>query len=265
MTDTFDILPLSLQQRIDKAFNALATSPPSQPYHTSHVESTHHEDTGGGFLIDEPLEPTPNQIPLSSIPDALRRLDLPPDDDRILSVFRNAASGWNSATNSIDERHVSESGSLVTRDDWRSVCAVLLDCHAEELEESNEDSVYDDKMGSDDFHVSTGEGSDDEYQDVPASTAGRHRRAHRSGSPAPDSKKPLTLTKEEKEKCLEAYSLFFPSVALGDLPNQKIMIKDVQRVAAVLREELAADEVCDVLTYLTHFCGTNPVVDNRNA
>jgi len=255
MTDSFDNLPHTTQRRIDKAFDAIASSAPPEPRNGVHGE-VYHEDAARGFLLDD-VEPgpgpskgsIPNHIPFSLVPNALRRLNLPTDDDQLLSVFRNAASGWRSATNTVDESHVSTDG-LISRDDWRSVCAVLLE-HADDQVEgrSSDGSVYenfDDLDGSEgsDYGVSNGGESDDDYQEEGSTTRSRGPRTRRTGSGL-DARKEYTLTKQQQEACLEAYSLFFPSIPLTDLPNKNIMIKDIQRVAKLLGEKLAAEDVSD--------------------
>jgi len=256
MTDSFDNLPRTTQRRIDKVFDAIASSAPPEPHNGVHGEQlpVYHEDTAGGFLLDVELGPDlskgsiPSHIPFSLVSDALRRLNLPTNDDQILSVFRNAASGWISATNTIDENHVSTDG-MISRDDWRSVCAVLLEYADDQVEgRSSDGSVYenfddlDGSEGSD--YVSNGEESDDDYQDEgPTQSRGPRSRRTSCGLGAEED----TLTKQQQEACLEAYSLFFPSIPLTDLPNKNIMIKDIQRVAKLLGEKVTAEETIEML------------------
>lgn len=255
--DSFDNLPRTIQRLIDKAFDLAASSAPRKQPDTVHVErfADYHEDTAaGGFLVDvEPEsglseeEAIPNYIPLSLVPDTLHRLNLPSDDDQILSVFRNAASGWSSATNSIDESHVS--GGLISRDDWRSVCAVLLEHADDRVKGSNKDSDDHDESvdgGSDYDYAFDDEDSDEDYQeDADATTRSRGSRIRHMGSGLGAPEEYITLTKRQQETCLETYSLFFPSVPLTDLPKQNIMISDIQRVAGLLGEKLTAEEVSD--------------------
>ena len=248
MTDSFDNLPRTIQRLIDKAFDVAASSVPRKQPDAVHVErfADYHEDTAvGGFLVDVEPEPghseeeaIPIYIPLSLVPDTLHRLNLPPDDDQILSVFRNAASGWSSATNSIDESHVS--GGLISRDDWRSVCAVLLENADNRVKGSNND--HDESVS--DYDYAFEDDSDNDYQEHAATTQSRDSRIQHmgSGSGAPEE---YTLTKRQRETCLEAYSLFFPSVPLTDLPNKNITINDIQWVAGLLGEKLTVDEVSD--------------------
>ena len=85
----------------------------------------------GGFLPPEPSSADDGEleddtradaIPFSAIPSALQALDLQPDDEDVLAVFRNAATGWENKGGSEDDAHL-----LVGRKDWRAVCAALLD------------------------------------------------------------------------------------------------------------------------------------------
>ncbi|KAJ7819143.1 hypothetical protein B0H13DRAFT_2453702 [Mycena leptocephala] len=70
-------------------------------------------DVGRGFLAENDLVLVDNatQISLSSIPKLLQRLDLPPDDAQIGDTDTEEA--------------------YVSRDNWRAVCAVLLDDYDE--------------------------------------------------------------------------------------------------------------------------------------
>lgn len=83
-------------------------------------------NSGGGFVPEGEDLSTEAHIPLSSIPAALQLLDLPPDDEEVLQVFRHSATGWTTATGSgrSESNTISELG--VTLQDWRAVCAVLL-------------------------------------------------------------------------------------------------------------------------------------------
>ncbi|KAG6853293.1 hypothetical protein C0991_005388 [Blastosporella zonata] len=197
----FESLPYGVQRDIDQAFDNVAT------------------DAGAGF--------EPAQIPMSLVPSALQLLDLPPDDDQVLAVFRNAASGWITAS--------STDGGWVSREDWHAVCAVLL-----EEQTDNEADPYLEEDSGDDI--------DDEYVDRPSTSTSRPR-IHQSSSPSlsPGPFAPRTLTTRQKQTALDAFSLFFPDVPQADVPKQKIMIKDIQRVAKLLNEKVKADEVC-----LTH-------------
>ncbi|KAJ3724086.1 hypothetical protein C8R42DRAFT_664516 [Lentinula raphanica] len=118
-------------------------------------DTTAHDEGGGGggggFIIDDPEllpEETENKQPqaqpnldshsssysyirLLSIPTALADLGLPPDDERILSVFRNAAGGWGDGDEGKGKGKAAakdeDSKIGVSLADWRAVCAILLE------------------------------------------------------------------------------------------------------------------------------------------
>jgi hypothetical protein len=91
------------------------------------------------------------------------------------------------------------------------------------------------------------DGSDDEYMEGPSASSSRRRpRGRRGKSASSRSSPPSTpkkLTARQTRTCLQAFALFFPTVSASELPNQKIMIKDIQRVAKVLGENIKANEV----------------------
>jgi hypothetical protein len=191
---------MSLQSQIDNAFyNAL-----NQPSH----------DTPGGFFLDDspggflpPSPPTVEQperdeardeessyIPLSRIPHALQLLDLSPDDEEVLAVFRNAATGWEDDYPS--SRHKRQRGpSTTSKDneaieghvslrDWRAVCAALMDDGGDD-EDDGEGSAIDDNENnrdvtgaylSSELEESSG-GSSDEYRITEASPRKRSRKS----------------------------------------------------------------------------------------
>ena len=87
-TETYYTLPRYLQRRIDRAFNSKDLSAAG---------------SGGGFIGTDS-----DGIPLSSILKVLQSLDLPPDDEEVLAVFRNAASGWQQSKHNLSPTFVSE-------------------------------------------------------------------------------------------------------------------------------------------------------------
>ncbi|KAJ4499390.1 hypothetical protein C8R41DRAFT_915600 [Lentinula lateritia] len=151
---------------------------------------------GGGFITDVNMSNAPavddsSQIPLSCIPTALQLLDLPPDDEQVLAIFRNAASGWDNHDGSRSDDNLE-----VTRADWRAVCTILLEPgvgddgmadgrrrqsgspggDAEYVEENAEDDVdmqYDDEPES-----------DDDYEPGPSSATSFKSRSTRRHTPA---------------------------------------------------------------------------------
>lgn len=216
---------------------------------------------GGGFIQDEDDSNVPTHIPLSLIPSALQILDLPPDDDEVLAVFRNAATGWASSSNRVDTRKLGEEDQYVSRDDWRSVCAVLLEHDSGGGKRSDEDVEMadlgvesDGAADSDEYQQpddERGEDDDDEYIEGPSTSAARRRtrqKARKSLSlsppPSPSSSiRPRKFTPRQRQTCVDTYALFFPSVTPEELLVQKIMIKDIQRVAKLLNEKLKTEEV----------------------
>ncbi|KAJ7930575.1 hypothetical protein B0H13DRAFT_2651933 [Mycena leptocephala] len=154
-------------------------------------------------------------------PSALQRLDLPPDDAQVLLA---------------EEAYVS-------REDWRAVCAVPLEHHAEEYDESDgagaatvADQLVDDGSDADededehhqDAELSADSNSDsDECMERPSTRRRTHttvkRRACSSSSASsagpPDSKRRRKLTVRQTEACLATYALFFPSASEEEFPN----------------------------------------------
>ncbi|KAJ3925533.1 MAG: hypothetical protein NXY57DRAFT_967668 [Lentinula lateritia] len=146
-------------------------------------------DDSAPFFLPEVHDSS--QIPLSSIPTALQLLDLPPDDEQVLAIFRNAASGWDN-----HDGPRSDDNLAVTRADWRAVCTILLEPgvgddgmadgrrrqsgspggDAEYVEENAEDDVdmqYDDEPES-----------DDDYEPGPSSATSFKSRSTRRHTPA---------------------------------------------------------------------------------
>jgi hypothetical protein len=267
----FNSLPPQLQHRIDHAFDQIVQLQSGNHTERSlnrkvlplQANDTYNPRLGGGFLVEGyNLDPaiddqvSPSQVPLTSIPSALRTLDLPSDDEQILSVFRSAASGWTSSFNNVLYGMTDE---MVSRDDWRSVCAVLLEHYEEEYPEDSEigpmDSdglhAHDRSMESEDWLSASGNSdgdSDEDYVEGPAASSPR-RRTHpqraktdrTSFSPNPSS--PEKLSPRQQRSYLETFALFFPSISKSEIPNQKITIRDIQRVSKLLGEKINAHEV----------------------
>jgi hypothetical protein len=280
----FHALPKDLQTVIDDAFIA-TVHPNSNEFHKPTNKPTSPEATssggggflpednnpaGGGFVIGDELEKiegqgpeTPNQILLDLIPAALQRLDLPPDDPEVLAVFSNAASGWTSA--SLNPLGISHSAkTYVSRDDWRSVCAVLLESRAPEFQngislgnspssaqmdgEDDEDASMTDNYIEDKSSSQSGseEDTEAEYQET-------RKNLRRRGNRTTGGKQPLSPpqflsesgqpTSRQRKTSLNTFALFFPEVPLPELSKQKIMVADIQRVAKLLGEKIKADEV----------------------
>ncbi|KXN80808.1 hypothetical protein AN958_07244 [Leucoagaricus sp. SymC.cos] len=228
-----------------------------------------HDAPAGGFLNDEDADIAHTHIPLSLIPTALQYLDLPPDDEEVLSVFRNAATGWTSSSNDIKSLRTSEQKEqLVSREDWRSVCSVLLEHSAGGNEATEEDTEMggpesDGPTDSDEYHESEveeedAEDDDEDYVEGPSTSTNRRRTrraAHESPStsPSPPSHSSKTrshkLTSRQHQTCVDAYALFFPTVSQDELLVQRIMIKDIQRAAKLLNEKLKTEDVSTLRFY----------------
>lgn len=252
----FDLLPVYVQRKIDRAFDAVGTGKPRKAGESSAALGLGGGFIGGGFIREddgEPEEERPEQIsiPMVDIPRALQELDLAPDDEQVLAVFRNAASGWTASSS--DEADVT-GGACVSREDWRAVCAVLLEHHQEEYQDDSDGAPllqdFDSDAGDDRYEDERDvDDSSDEYVEGPSTSAVRRRTRGRaakstSSSPGPDlSTTTRKLTKRQQEATLEAFALFFPQVPPEDVSKQKIMIKDIQRVAKLLGEKIKADEV----------------------
>ncbi|KAG1744208.1 hypothetical protein EDB19DRAFT_530216 [Suillus lakei] len=281
MDDTgFIALSARLRRRIDNAFNSTAgniSRSSNMRRKKRKIDSAQSggfaavEDVlpggflieaAGGFLLDEQEgctpSPDPISISLSSVPAALQLLGFPSDDEEVLSVFRSAASGWGAGLEGSNE---------VSRKDWRSVCAALLEgedgggsndgwpsaAHSEmvALSDQEEDSGPD----SDEYRMSVDgdssepEGSDEEYQDDrPAAVSGSRKPQKSSKSSPTDVRLDASqLSAKQKAECREDFARFFPDVPDAELDRQKIMIKDVTRVANLLKEKIKAEEIIAML------------------
>lgn len=144
--DEFQTLKPSLRRAIDTAFLKLVKRAQAESKPARKKRRVGEQDVGsgsGGFLVEggdgdhSDEEEEEQGVPLSLVPNGLQMLDLPPDDEEVLTVFRNAATGWETRpragprtkqTNSDDEASEvdRDAGLVVSRDDWRAVCAVLV-------------------------------------------------------------------------------------------------------------------------------------------
>lgn len=270
-------LPPRTKQRIDDAFHSVLGGAVS-----------------GGFVRDTEASDIQKQIPFDLVSSALRRLDLPEDDEEILTVLKNAASGWKGSS-ALEDVKINGDGRYelgVSLEDWRSVCSVLLEDADEEErddvdmdvgggggfvredeeevkgrrgrrrdyggggfipEEHNdaEDAYEDEDDGED---SAEGEVSDDDFLPGP-----RTRRARAARDRSPDStattpskarRKPIPkdadatkLSAKQKQAAFDTFALFFPGTGEEELMAKRIMIKDVQRVAGLLKEKIKAEEV----------------------
>lgn len=232
---------------------------------------------GGGFLPDSDGEQRdvdhrtydsnePTHIPLTLIPTALQILDLPPADAEVLAVFENAARGWGGAQASIG-------GESVSRNDFRAVCAALLpegedqedgtDGGDGSVDEGEELEEYGFEQDGEDFEESSSVSFHEDSEEYTSGKGkarvkvvaksrstlrGRGKKRKRVDSTdISDDGGPIRMTPRQKAECRKAFSLFFPDAPESELDSQRIMIRDIVRVAGLLREKIKAEEVCKIL------------------
>ena len=280
---------MSLRARIDNAFYT-ALDPQNRPSH-DHVEAP------GGFLLDDnpggflPPSPPPGHesghgraerddqasyIPLSRIPHALQLLDLPPDDEEVLAVFRNAATGWEDDYSSRRTAHRRTRDPTITSEDkgvteghvslkdWRAVCAAVMDEDGDD-EDDMEGSVIDgnenlDATGEDsspELEESSG-GSSDEYRitetrarkrSSKSAVATRKTRARKTQSATTQRRSPSSpstsaeITPRQRRECLKAFLLFFPGVPEEVAQHRRLGVREVNAAATVLKEKIKTEEV----------------------
>ncbi|PVG01620.1 hypothetical protein CPB86DRAFT_781418 [Serendipita vermifera] len=203
---------------------------------------------------EQEYESDATHIPLKRIPAALQMLDLPPTDQEVLEIFRNAAGGWGG----------NKDNEGVSLKDWRSVCAILLSNRTSDDSsiENNivegdyplQDGTSSDLTEEKDNYAATSSPSDSEYsaqsnakKPSPQKKGARGRKSKKTRVRIKDPSEPITLTRRQKQACREAFGLFFPDVKDEDLASQRIMIKDIVRVAELLKEKMTAEEVLEML------------------
>lgn len=293
-----------LQSRIDDAFHT-ALAPDHRGASAFTVGSTH--DAPGGFLLDDDdsvaggfLPPSPpavvrgsgneregdERLSLSRIPYALQLLDLSPDDEEVLAVFRNAATGWGDdhvpaprstrrGRNTVTTFEESdETEECVSLRDWRAVCAALMDDGRDE--EGAREGGDDENEGDMDQNSSPGQGessceSSDEYLDAEAvaksrkrlrkstsaSTAGhkatRKARPRKTQSTTPrrgdsvSASAVVEITPRQRRECLQAFLLFFPGVPEDVAKLRRLGVRELSAAATVLNEKIKAEEIIEML------------------
>jgi hypothetical protein len=286
---------MSLLARIDNAFYS-ALDPQNRP-------SPSHDpvEAPGGFLLDDDLggffPPSPpaaghetghgperdeqsSYIPLSRIPHALQLLDLPPDDEEVLAVFRNAATGWEDddssrraarrrkrdRTTTSEENDVTEE--RVSLRDWRAVCAAVMGEDGDDEDDRegrsaiNGDEILDatGEDSSPELEESSG-GSSDEYRVTESRSRKRSRKstaatgggagvgARKKQSATTRRRSPLSpsasaeITPRQQRECLKAFLLFFPGVPEEEAQCRRLGVREVNAAATVLKEKIKAEEV----------------------
>ncbi|KAI9570315.1 hypothetical protein HD554DRAFT_2170479 [Boletus coccyginus] len=255
---SFVTLSARLRRRIDSAFDSIVSSGTrlrqlrfEVPAGGFIVEESESQYEAGGFIVEDPPSNSlgdQSHIPLSEIPRALDFLDLVPDDD-IMGVFGNAATGWGAQNARSDG---------VSRKDWRAVCAALLE--GDGSDEENPVADEDIEMGpgsgpdSDEYQMEelssdSEETSSDEYEDPNTVAKGKKARKLPKRTPTNSSGTEMSrqLTESQKTQCRQEFSRFFPHVPDNELDLQRIMIKDITRVADLLKESLKTEDIIDML------------------
>jgi hypothetical protein len=268
----------TLQSRIDDAFHrALSTRTNDAP---GGFLLDADADLPGGFLPPSPpgvaleSDDQPSHIPLSHIPYALQLLDLPPDDEDVLAVFRNAATGWDDAhlssrltahgrncnsTTTGDENDMAEE--LVSLKDWRAVCTALMDDGGDDEGDAEGNDVAGEYPSSEPDESS--DGSSDEYRVTDATSRKRSRksapagvsattrrtRARKTQSDSAPRRSPLSpstsadVTPRQKRECLRTFMLFFPSVPEEVAKRKRLGVREVNDAATLLNEKIKTEEV----------------------
>lgn len=231
--------------------------------------------------IAPPQSADADRIPLALLPSALQILDLPPADPEIMEIFRNAAGSTGGSGVTRDDFRAVCRVMLLNQDDnddnddeeqehirvspqengdtrrrrTRKPSSSEMDEDIEERELTAEDDSEEDN------YVKESSSEDEEYapsrgkQSTTAKgkvsarpTKATSTRKRKRGSSSQEEEM-STLTRRQQAACREAFGLFFPDIDERDLDSQRIAIKDISRVSAVLRIKLTADEVLGSLHY----------------
>jgi len=251
---SFVTLSARLRRRIDSAFDSIISSGPQlrqsrfeDPAGGFIVEESEPQYEAGGFIVKDPPSNSfgdQSHIPLSEIRSALDFLDLVPDDD-IMEVFRNAATGWGAQNARSDG---------VSRKDWRAVCAALLEGNGSDEENPVADEDIEMNPGSgpdsDEYQLEelssdSDEASNDSYEEPNTAPKAKKARKVPQRTPTKSSGTEISrqMTESQKAQCRQDFSRFFPHVSHNELDLQRIMIKDITRVADLLKENLKTEEV----------------------
>jgi len=240
----FYTLSNHVQRRIDEAFDVVSKRVGNATFGAD--GNLKVNDVKGAIVEDDDKVPQ-LQIPLTLIPAALQYLDLSPDDPEICSIFRNAASGWSSSSPNIYRNE-----EYVSRDDWRAVCAVLLEHDEGPLDSlpragsCEEDEEESGSYRESDYDSAESTTSDLDEIYIEGETSCRKPGGHRKAElPSPSTKAVDTqkLTPHQRQACLDAFALFFPDAFPSELPGKKIMMEDIQRVSGLLKEKIKVEEV----------------------
>ncbi|KAI0305144.1 hypothetical protein B0F90DRAFT_1578173, partial [Multifurca ochricompacta] len=217
-----------------------------------------------------------SSILLSRIPHALQLLDLPPDDEEVLAVFRNAATGWGDNYSSEENDATDE---YVSLRDWRAVCAALMDSGGDEdgaeegsgleVDVHENTDIIDEDLSSEP-EQSIGESSD-EYPYTGASArlpkrprkstatsvavprATRKARSRKTPSVAAQRRSPLSpstsagISPRQRRSCLQTFLLFFPGVPEEVAKRSRLGVRELNAAATVLNEKIKTEEMIEML------------------
>ena len=245
---------MSLRARIDNAFYS-ALDPQNQPSHDP-VEAPGGfllDDNPGGFLPSSPpaaghetghgrpeRDEQFSYIPLSCIPHALQLLDLPPDDEEVLAVFRNAATGWEDDDSSRRTAHRRKRNPTTTSEendvtelrvslrDWRAVCAAVMGDDGDDEDDRegstaiNGDEILDatGEDSSSEVEVSSG-GSSDEYRITETRSRKRSRKSVAIGGGAGAGATRKTRARKTQSATTRRRSPLSPSTSTEITPRQR--------------------------------------------
>lgn len=270
MTEHFFALPVSTQRRIDEAFD------------------TYSRFKGDDIIDDVQVHDSSTnenaKMPLSAVRQALGFLNLPQDDEDTLAVLEKATQGWHEDPSKGKASDGTKAG-FIDREDWRAVCAVLMDESEEpetlldrqnQLYETEDQNMGDDEdlqggyiveddaqaggyipedNDSDIYQNSDDLYEDDKAEDVYSDAASDHSEYPSSSRPGLKGKKKRVIgkpTSDQQQVALEAFALFFPSTDTETALKQKrLTTEDLNRVAKSLKEDMKSDEIKQMIEWFS--------------
>ena len=125
----------------------------------------------------------------------------------------------------------------------------------DQSEEEEEEDSEDEYQGG--FVRSSPRGKDKgkgKAKATPPKRKSRSRKASHSPELSDNEAVPRQLTPRQKAEVRRTFALFFPEVSDSDLDGKRVMIKDVSRVAELLKEKITVEEVCFfvMVLYIDH-------------
>lgn len=197
---------------------------------------------GGGFMVEEsnsdddvPQTELNNSLPLSRIKAALIALHLDENDDQVLEIFQQAASGWGSASAEADA-----DAALIPWQDFASVAAVLVSQRdadkndADNSSDEEDDDVYKQQPDEDDEEM---EGVSEVESDGISDVVEDEQVVDDLGT-----SKKRKVTQKQHESSLDTFRLFFsnPDSVTED---SKMSLSDLSRVIKSLNEKISDTQV----------------------